>query len=70
MAATVGGSMTFGASLLLIAVGAILKFAVNPYVLSHSVNLNVVGVVLMVVGVIGFVLALFYTSYWRRTFAP
>jgi preprotein translocase subunit Sss1 len=62
--------MTFGASLLLIAAGAILKFAVAPYVLSHSINLNVVGVVLMVVGIIGFVLALFYSSYWRRTYAP
>ncbi|MCW2539438.1 MAG: hypothetical protein JWN95_1163 [Frankiales bacterium] len=40
--------MTVGFSLLLIAVGAILKFAVTDNV--KSVNLSTVGVVLMIVG--------------------
>ncbi|HEX5145589.1 MAG TPA: DUF6458 family protein [Conexibacter sp.] len=46
--------MTIGSSLFLIAVGAILKFAVTAQV--AGVDLQVVGVILMVVGVVGLVL--------------
>lgn len=48
--------MTIGSSLLLIAVGAILKFAVTAHV--AGVDLQVVGVILMVVGAVGLVLGL------------
>lgn len=48
--------MTIGTSLFLIAVGAILKYAVTADV--AGVDLNVVGVILMVVGVVGLVLGL------------
>ena len=48
--------MTIGTSLFLIAVGAILKFAVTASV--AGVNLQIVGVILMVVGVVGLVLGL------------
>ena len=49
--------MTIGTSLFLIAVGAILKYAVTAHV--QGVDINTVGVVLMVVGVIGLVLGLY-----------
>jgi hypothetical protein len=57
--------MRLGASLFLIAVGAILKFAVTKQV--SSINVNTVGVVLMVVGIIGLVLSLLFMTVRRRT---
>ena len=53
--------MTLGFSLFLIAVGAILRFAVTETV--AGIDIQVVGVILMIVGAIGFVvtLVLFYT---------
>jgi hypothetical protein len=48
--------MTIGTSLFLIAVGAILKWAVTAHV--AGVDLQVVGVILMVVGAAGLVLGL------------
>ena len=58
--------MTIGASLVLFAVGAILRFAVTD---RHSggVNLSVVGVILMIVGVVGFLVALAFLTMRRRT---
>ena len=41
--------MRIGGSLLLIAIGAILKWAVTVHN-SHGVNVNTVGVILMIVG--------------------
>ena len=58
-------------SLILIAVGAILTWAVNAD--SSSVNLDAVGIILMVVGAVGLLLTLlFWQSWWggryfRRT---
>lgn len=49
--------MTIGTSLFLIAVGAILKWAVTAHV--AGVNVHIAGLVLMVVGAIGLVLGLF-----------
>lgn len=43
--------MTIGASIFLIALGAVLAFAVN--VSTSGIDLNTIGVILMVVGVIG-----------------
>ncbi len=63
--------MGFVVSLLIIALGAILTWGVNDT--SSSVNLDVIGVVLMCVGIVGFVLTLwFWESWWgggyfRRT---
>ena len=51
-----------GFSLFLIAVGAILAFAVNVSI--SEVNLYTVGIILMIVGIVGAVLsALFWTSW-------
>jgi hypothetical protein len=48
--------MTIGGSLFLIAVGAILNFAVTADV--SGIDLQTVGVILMVIGVVGLVLGL------------
>ncbi len=57
--------MKIGASLVLIALGAILKFAVTKRV--NGVDLATVGVILMIVGAAGLVLALVLTFARRRT---
>jgi hypothetical protein len=56
--------MTIGTSLFLLAVGAILKFAVSDEV--SGVDLSTVGVILMIVGVIGLLLSLLYMNIWSR----
>jgi Flp pilus assembly protein protease CpaA len=57
-------TMTIGASLFCIAVGAILKFAVTAEV--AGIDLQTVGVILMIIGVIGLVLGLVLMSQQRR----
>ena len=54
--------MGVGVSLLLIAAGAILTWAVSAE--ASGVDLNTVGVILMVVGGIGLVLSLVFWSSW------
>lgn len=49
--------MTIGASIFLIAVGAILKFAVTATV--AGINVQTVGVILMIAGGLGLVIGLF-----------
>jgi hypothetical protein len=61
--------MGIGTSIFLIALGAILKFAVTASV--SGVSIATVGVILMIVGVIGLILSLFWMTVWRdRTAAP
>jgi len=50
--------MTMGMGLLLIAVGAILRYAVNDQ--WDAVDLTVVGLILMIVGVVAFVVGAIY----------
>ena len=59
--------MTIGTSLFLIAVGAILKYAVTAHV--AGVDIHTVGVILMVVGAVGLVLGLYLLSRGRWTAA-
>ncbi|MEA2421378.1 MAG: hypothetical protein QOF55_477 [Thermoleophilaceae bacterium] len=54
--------MTIGTSILLIAVGAILKYAVTAHV--SGINIQTVGVILMLVGILGLILSLLYTFVW------
>ena len=54
--------MGISVSLILIAVGAILKWAVTAA--TTGVNLNTVGVILMVVGAVGLVLSIIFWSSW------
>lgn len=56
--------MTLGTSLLLIAIGAILRFAVT--VSTNGFNIHTVGVILMIVGVVGLILSLLYMTMWDR----
>jgi len=65
--------MGIGVSLILVAVGAILTWAVNATV--SGVDINTVGVILMVVGAIGLLISLMFLSSWggapgmrRRTY--
>jgi hypothetical protein len=61
-----------GVSLILIAIGAILTWAVNVEV--SGVDIQVVGVILLVVGAIGALMSLIFWSSWggfggaRRTY--
>jgi hypothetical protein len=56
--------MTIGASIFLIAVGAILYFAANLHVAHISVN--TVGLILMIAGLAGLVLGLIQQAIWSR----
>jgi hypothetical protein len=50
------------ASLLVCAVGAILDFAITVNPNQHGLNLNTVGVILMIVGIVGAIGSLLYFS--------
>lgn len=54
--------MPIGASIFLLAAGAILAFAVD--VSSEGINLNTVGVILMILGVIGLLASLMLWEDW------
>jgi lysylphosphatidylglycerol synthetase-like protein (DUF2156 family) len=54
----------FGGSLFLIAVGAVLAFAVS--VEADGFNLNTIGIILMVVGVLGAILTLVAMTATRK----
>jgi hypothetical protein len=56
--------MTIGSSIVLIAIGAILKWAVTAHV--SGVNLQTVGTILFVLGLVGLALSLLYTFMWSR----
>ena len=56
--------MTIGTSLLLIAVGAILKYAVTADV--EGIDIQTVGVILMLIGILGLILSLLYTFVWSE----
>lgn len=54
--------MGMGTSIFLIAIGAILAFAVN--VETEGVNLNTIGMILLIVGAIGAVLSMIFWNSW------
>jgi hypothetical protein len=54
--------MGIGVSLILIAAGAILTWAVNATV--SGLDINTIGVILMIVGAIGLILSLMFWSSW------
>jgi hypothetical protein len=56
--------MTMGTGLFLLAVGAILRYAVNDE--WDAVNLETVGLILMIVGAIGFIVGAIYAFGHRR----
>jgi len=66
--------MGLGVSLLLIAAGAILAFAVNATV--SGVDITTIGWILLIVGIVGTVLSMIFWSswagpgYWSRRRGP
>ena len=54
--------MGVGVSIFLIAVGAILAFAVSAT--TKGIDLDTVGVILMIVGLLGLLLSLMFWSSW------
>ncbi len=58
--------MTIGTSIVLIAIGAILKYALTDEADVGFINLDVVGTILMIVGIIGLILSLLYTFLWAE----
>ena len=61
--------MGIGTSIFLIAVGAILRFAVTATV--QGVEIHTVGTVLLVVGIVGLLISMLYMTIWAdRSRAP
>jgi hypothetical protein len=61
--------MGIGTSLFLIAVGAILRYAVTTTL--SGINVHTVGLILLIVGVIGLLISLMWTWIWAdRARAP
>ena len=57
--------MSIGASLFMIAVGAILRYAVSDSI--EGIDLPVIGLILMIVGIVGLLISLFmYANATRR----
>ena len=54
--------MTFGTSIFLIAVGAVLRYAVTASV--SGIDIATVGLILMIAGIVGLVISLFYAIAW------
>ncbi|MCW3069275.1 MAG: hypothetical protein JWL67_1900 [Solirubrobacterales bacterium] len=54
--------MPLGTSIFLIAVGAILRYAVTAS--TSGINLATVGLILIIVGVVGLLLSIFYMTLW------
>jgi hypothetical protein len=54
--------MGVGTSIILIAVGAILDFAVKVH--TTGFNLNTIGLILMIVGAVGLLLSLIFWGSW------
>ncbi len=54
--------MTIGAAILLIAVGAILKWAVTAHV--SWIDIQTAGTIIFIVGLVGLVLAVAHVFWW------
>jgi hypothetical protein len=60
--------MAIGTSLLLIAIGAVLRFAVS--VSTSGFNVHTIGVILMIVGGVGLLLSLLWMTVWAHRERP
>jgi Domain of unknown function (DUF6458) len=60
--------MGIGTSIFLIALGAILRFAVTASV--SGIEIATVGTILLVVGIIGLLISLLYTTIWADRSRP
>ena len=58
------GDMALGTSLFLIAVGAILRYAVSDSL--SGIDIPTIGLILMIVGIVGLLISLFMMTLWDR----
>ena len=56
--------MTFAGSIFLIALGAILRYATHFHV--KGLDLQTIGLILMIAGVVGLIIAIWRWSVWSR----
>jgi len=56
--------MALGTSLFLIAVGAIMRYAVSDSL--EAIDIPTVGLILMIVGIVGLLISLFTMTLWDR----
>jgi Domain of unknown function (DUF6458) len=56
--------MALGTSLFLIAVGAILRYAVSDSL--SGIDIPTIGLILMIVGIVGMLISLFTMTLWDR----
>jgi hypothetical protein len=57
-----------GTSIFLIALGAILRYAVNADI--SGLEISTVGLILMIAGVLGLLISLLYMTLWSRGRTP
>ena len=60
--------MGIGTSIFMIAVGAILYFAVNADI--SGLEISTIGLILMILGIVGLLISLFYTTMATRRDVP
>jgi hypothetical protein len=56
--------MGIGVGIFLTAVGAVLAFAINVDTGGSGVNVHTIGIILLVVGLLGILLSMFFWSSW------
>jgi fluoride ion exporter CrcB/FEX len=56
--------VTLGTSLVLAAIGAVLRWAVTAHV--NGFNIQTAGLVVFIIGLVGVVLSLFYMLWWTE----
>jgi Domain of unknown function (DUF6458) len=60
--------MQIGTSILLIAIGAVLRYAVTDTL--SWINIQTVGLILMIAGILGLIISLLYMALWADRTAP
>jgi hypothetical protein len=60
--------MQIGTSIVLIAVGAVLKYAVTASL--SWINIQTVGLILMIAGIVGLIISLLYMALWADRTHP
>ena len=56
--------MGLGVGIFLTAVGAVMAFAINVDTSGSGVNLHTIGIILLIVGILGILLSMFFWSSW------
>ncbi len=56
--------MGIGVGIFLTAIGAVLAFALNVDTNGSGVNVHTIGIILLIVGILGILLSMFFWSSW------